>query len=82
MCLGCGGVVNIGAGEEIYINSPNYPNKYDTGLICTWLIQVSVKTYNSSKKKREIIEQSNTLVVISKIMFRIVTGASVKMLLV
>ncbi|CAC5390031.1 unnamed protein product [Mytilus coruscus] len=35
----CGGVVNVGAGEEIFINSPNYPNNYDTGLKCTWLIQ-------------------------------------------
>ncbi|CAG2186534.1 unnamed protein product [Mytilus edulis] len=35
----CGGVVNVGAGEEVYVNSPNYPNNYDTGLICTWLIQ-------------------------------------------
>ncbi|XP_063407272.1 MAM and LDL-receptor class A domain-containing protein 1-like isoform X2 [Mytilus trossulus] len=35
----CGGVVNVGVGEEIYINSPNYPNNYDTGLKCTWLIQ-------------------------------------------
>ncbi|XP_052086300.1 MAM and LDL-receptor class A domain-containing protein 1-like [Mytilus californianus] len=35
----CGGVVNVGAEDEIYVNSPNYPNNYNTGLKCTWLIQ-------------------------------------------
>ena len=36
----CGGVVTLGQGEEKFIQSPNYPSNYPTGLECTWLIKV------------------------------------------
>ncbi|XP_076084855.1 MAM and LDL-receptor class A domain-containing protein 1-like isoform X1 [Mytilus galloprovincialis] len=35
----CGGVINLGVGEERFIKSPNYPANYPTGLECTWLIK-------------------------------------------
>ncbi|XP_071131722.1 MAM and LDL-receptor class A domain-containing protein 1-like isoform X4 [Mytilus edulis] len=35
----CGGVINLAAGEERLIQSPNYPSNYPTGLECTWLIK-------------------------------------------
>ncbi|CAG2219803.1 unnamed protein product [Mytilus edulis] len=35
----CGGVINLVAGEERLIQSPNYPSNYPTGLECTWLIK-------------------------------------------
>ncbi|XP_063405763.1 MAM and LDL-receptor class A domain-containing protein 1-like [Mytilus trossulus] len=35
----CGGVISLGAGEERFIESPNYPANYPTGLECTWLIK-------------------------------------------
>ena len=35
----CGGVVTLGQGEEKFIQSPNYPSNYPTGLECTWLIK-------------------------------------------
>jgi len=36
----CGGVVTLGQGEVKFIQSPNYPSNYSTGLECTWLIKV------------------------------------------
>ncbi|VDI15147.1 Hypothetical predicted protein, partial [Mytilus galloprovincialis] len=33
----CGGVINLAAGEERLIQSPNYPSNYPTGLECTWV---------------------------------------------
>ncbi|XP_063405765.1 MAM and LDL-receptor class A domain-containing protein 2-like [Mytilus trossulus] len=38
----CGGVINLAAGEERLIQSPNYPSNYPTGLECTWLIKGTV----------------------------------------
>ncbi|XP_076084499.1 MAM and LDL-receptor class A domain-containing protein 1-like isoform X1 [Mytilus galloprovincialis] len=35
----CGGVINLAAGEERLIQSPNYPSNYPTGLECTWLVK-------------------------------------------
>ncbi|XP_052085404.1 MAM and LDL-receptor class A domain-containing protein 1-like isoform X2 [Mytilus californianus] len=35
----CGGVITLGVGEERFIQSPNYPANYPTGLECTWLIK-------------------------------------------
>ncbi|KAK3088625.1 hypothetical protein FSP39_021462, partial [Pinctada imbricata] len=35
----CGGYVDLKfGGEEKYISTPNYPNKYPTGKVCRWVV--------------------------------------------
>ncbi|XP_061169172.1 blastula protease 10-like [Saccostrea echinata] len=36
---GCGGIITLSSGVEQTITSPNYPNNYDTGVDCVWLIK-------------------------------------------
>ncbi|KAJ8299451.1 hypothetical protein KUTeg_023511 [Tegillarca granosa] len=36
---GCGGIVEVGLGGEQVITSPNYPENYNTGTLCRWLVQ-------------------------------------------
>ncbi|KAJ8303518.1 hypothetical protein KUTeg_019914 [Tegillarca granosa] len=36
---GCGGIVQVGLGGEQVITSPNYPENYNTGTLCRWLVQ-------------------------------------------
>ncbi|XP_061185102.1 protein SpAN-like [Saccostrea echinata] len=36
---GCGGIISLGAGENREITSPNFPNNYNAGAKCTWLIK-------------------------------------------
>ncbi|XP_076114385.1 uncharacterized protein LOC143082550 [Mytilus galloprovincialis] len=35
----CGGTIDLAAGETKILTSPNYPNNYDLGSKCTWLIK-------------------------------------------
>nr|XP_011447760.2 blastula protease 10 isoform X1 [Crassostrea gigas] len=36
---GCGGIITLAAGESREITTPNYPNNYNRGAQCTWLIK-------------------------------------------
>ncbi|KAJ8297604.1 hypothetical protein KUTeg_024135 [Tegillarca granosa] len=39
----CGGIIDLVPGKKVEITSPNYPNNYDVGKICYWLLRVSTK---------------------------------------
>lgn len=44
---GCGGVISLSANEEAKITSSNYPNKYNLGEECVWLVKVSFYSIKS-----------------------------------
>lgn len=40
--LGCGGIIDLAAGQQQTIKSPNYPSAYSVDTECVWMIRVSL----------------------------------------
>ncbi|KAK3088748.1 hypothetical protein FSP39_023245, partial [Pinctada imbricata] len=38
----CGGIIDVGIGKEVHIQSTNYPYQYPVGKICRWLFRVCI----------------------------------------
>ena len=36
----CGGIIDLSAGQQQIIKSPNYPNTYSVDKECVWMIRV------------------------------------------
>lgn len=41
--IGCGGIINLSAGQQQLIESPNYPNTYNVDKECVWMIRVRIE---------------------------------------
>lgn len=41
--IGCGGIINLSAGQQQLIESPNYPSTYNVDKECVWMIRVRIE---------------------------------------
>jgi hypothetical protein len=63
---GCGGIIDLAAGQQNTIKSPNYPNIYSVNKECVWMIRVSQLFTDGQKSK----DASNILLLMTALMCR------------